>query len=86
QVQLGQPILRCDDPELLTQLERARARQDELTARVTFAAANDRVQVGVAQAELNYVLKEVAELERRLDSMVIRSPNIGVFYMDAPGD
>ena len=85
-VELGQPILRCDDPDLLTQLEKAKSRQDELLARVTFASANDPVQQGVVQAELDFINEEVRVLERKLGEMVIRSPNIGVFYMDAPGD
>ncbi len=85
-VDLGQPILRCDDPDLLTQLEKARSKQDELQARVTFAATSDTVQQGVVQAELNFINSEVVELERKLEQMVIRSPNIGVFYLDAPGD
>lgn len=85
-VELGQPILRCDDPDLLTQLEKARFKQEELVARVTFASTSDTVQQGVAQAELDFINKEVDTLERKLEEMVIRSPNIGVFYMDAPGD
>ena len=85
-VQAGAPLMACADPELDARHAQAAARLQELDARLALAATADRVQLGIVQAERDYLRGQVADLAARRAAMTLRSPHRGVFAMEAPAD
>ncbi|NMG48066.1 PqqD family peptide modification chaperone [Azoarcus communis] len=85
-VEQGEPLLRCDDPELDARRRQIAARVAELQARLALAATEGRVQTGIVSAELDYFRGLLSDIDTRFALMTMRSPHAGVFVMDAPGD
>ncbi|MBF0184828.1 MAG: PqqD family peptide modification chaperone [Magnetococcales bacterium] len=86
QVERGEALLLCVDPELEAQVAQLRARKTEIDSRIALAMTADRVQTQMIQAEREQITAQLTDAEHRLAAMTIRSPHAGKFVMVAPGD
>lgn len=86
EVQAGQPLLSCIEPNLDTQLSESYAKVRELEARYDRAQARDRVQWLLAREELRQQRHVTNVLQQKRDELVVASPHAGRFNMVAAAD
>jgi len=85
----GDPILRCENPELLSRVHALEAELRGFGARQRMALVRDRTTERMVQEEIARVTKELAEAKEQVASLVIRSPIDGEIVLprseDLPG-
>jgi putative peptide zinc metalloprotease protein len=77
QVRPGQPVLACEDPLLQARVAVLEANLQELQARHTLAASDDRVEAESLKQDIAAVADELDEARRQIDELVLRSPSSG---------
>ncbi len=85
-VSKGQPLLRLEDPYLVSERALALARLDELTNRLAAAETVAPIEVEMLRHRIGVAESELADAERKLANLTIDSPNDGVFLLARPGD
>lgn len=80
----GKPLIRCEDPELATNVRVLEAQLTELRARDMAYFVESRLHLDIVREEIAVTEARLAEARRRLDSLNMRSPADGVFVMDQP--
>ncbi|PKN35163.1 MAG: peptidase M50 [Deltaproteobacteria bacterium HGW-Deltaproteobacteria-19] len=85
----GDPILRCENPDLVSRVQALEAEMRSFGARQRMAFVQDRTTERMVQEELARVAKELAEAREQVASLVIRSPIEGEILLprseDLPG-
>ena len=81
-VEEGQVILIADDPELRSRHRQRRAQLQELQLAYRQALSEDPVRLQEERAKIDAVKEEIEEIERRVDDLVIRSPQAGVLIIE----
>jgi putative peptide zinc metalloprotease protein len=77
----GTPLLRLHNPEQEAQAVILRARQDELHIKINAKRLTDKVESKILEEELATVDAELAQLEKRLESLLLRSEVAGKFIL-----
>lgn len=85
----GDPILRCENHDLVSRVEALEAEMRSFGARQRMAFVQDRTTERMVQEEIARVAKELAEAREQLAFLVIRSPIEGEILLprsdDMPG-
>lgn len=68
QVNAGDVLFKCTDPQLIAQERYAKARVSELNARLRAAARNDKVEFSIRKAELTAEQNQLTDIQKRLDA------------------
>lgn len=88
-VKRGDPLLRCENPELVSRMQGLEAERRGYAARQRAALTRDRTAERMVQEEIARVEKELAEAREQVASLVIRSPIGGEVLLprseDMPG-
>jgi len=77
----GTPLLRLHNPEQETQAVILRARQDELHIKINAKRLTDKVESKILEEELATVDAELAQLEKRLESLLLGGVVAGKFIL-----
>ncbi len=88
-VKKGDPILRCENPDLVSRVHALEAEMRSFGARQRMAFVQDRTMERMVQEEIARIAKELAEAREQLAFLVIRSPIDGEIMLprsdDMPG-
>ncbi len=85
-VERGALLIRCDDPELQTSAALLRAQLAEQHARESVYLVESRLQLDMVREQMRLTEAQLADIERRIAGLDIRSPARGSFVMAAPQD
>lgn len=80
-VQAGEPLLRCEDPELEARVAKNSATLAELRARYTAVEREDRVAAAQLRDQLAEADEEREHLAQRRTELTVRAPLDGVFVL-----
>jgi putative peptide zinc metalloprotease protein len=76
-VEAGQPLLHLENPELLAKRATLAAELEEVVARTRYAREELPAQLEALQRKGDAVKGQLAEMDRRIESLVVRAPNAG---------
>lgn len=79
-------LFTCEDDELMTQRISLLAREVELEADLSIARQRDRVMAQNILSELMHVRQNIADVDRRIELLKVKSPHSGVFVMPSVDD
>jgi putative peptide zinc metalloprotease protein len=85
-VDKGNPLLRCEDPELATGVRVLEAQLNELRARDMAYFVESRLHLDIVREEIVATEAKLADAQRKLDALTLRAPVAGVFVIDRPRD
>ncbi|MCK4502613.1 MAG: efflux RND transporter periplasmic adaptor subunit [Desulfuromonadales bacterium] len=77
----GTALLRCEDPQLATQVRLIEARQAEYRARYVLSLQTDRTEAVLLKEALARIAAELSRAQERQQALVIRSHSDGVFVL-----
>ncbi len=86
EVEAGQPLMRCEAPELEAEAAIVDAQVEELRRRRDLEAVRDRVLVRLTERELEHLEARRRDIARRLAARTIRSPVDGRFVVEHARD
>jgi putative peptide zinc metalloprotease protein len=75
----GQALAELDDPFALSRRAKARARLQEVEARLQAAEAHSPFDAQVLRRQRDLTMQELAEMDRKHDDLTLRAPREGVF-------
>lgn len=88
-VRRGDPLIECEDPELVAQVQVLEARLLELEASSRAYFSTNRLHADIVSEEIGHIEERLAESRRRVGELLMRSPGDGRFIMQdisgAPG-
>jgi putative peptide zinc metalloprotease protein len=88
-VKVGEPLIRCENNELLSKVRFLEAQLRGSQARSRWARVNDRTKENIAREETNRIGKELSEAREQVSLLTIRSPIAGEIILpkadDLPG-
>jgi putative peptide zinc metalloprotease protein len=82
----GDPLLRCEDPELATSVRVLESQLDELRARDMAYFVESRLHLDIVREEIIATEAKLADTQRKLAGLTLKSPVAGVFVIDRPRD
>lgn len=85
-IRRGDPILRLEDPYLASERQVAAARLDEIRNRMAAAETAAPIEFEILRRRLELGETELADADRRLANLVVRSSADGVFILARPDD
>ncbi|MBN1276980.1 MAG: efflux RND transporter periplasmic adaptor subunit [Deltaproteobacteria bacterium] len=81
EVQKGTPLIRCENPELITEKKELESSLEEYELRLELARTRDRTETKILQDEIERIESGLKDLADKLDSLLIRSPHDGIFLL-----
>lgn len=88
-VQAGEPLVRCADPAIETEVQVLEAQLREINARIRERLVDDFVKAKMLEEERRYLDERLARARERRSDLVIRSKAAGTFVLpkaeDLPG-
>ncbi|HEX2138253.1 MAG TPA: hypothetical protein VHG33_00935, partial [Woeseiaceae bacterium] len=85
-VDSGDLLIVADNDQLVAERERLAARLDALEARARADFVSDKVALRLTRLEIGHVEKRIAELERKLDELLLKAGTTGRFALAVPED
>ena len=82
----GQPLIQLENTALAAQLRFQQASLREVQARYQLAWKDDRSQAQFYAEDIRAIEAEIQLLQKRADSLTVRSPSNGVFALSGPGE
>ena len=82
----GEQLIRCEDPELATNARVLEAQLAELRARDMAYFVESRLHLDIVREEITLTEARLADAQRKLAGLTIKSPVAGVFVIDRPRD
>ncbi|MBL8486359.1 MAG: peptidase M50 [Rhodocyclaceae bacterium] len=83
-VRTGDPLVQCEDPELVAKARELEGRLEELAAgRIAYFASN-RMHADMVREEMEHAEARLREIRQRVDGLMLRSPADGRFVMADP--
>ncbi len=82
----GDQLVICENQELSTEGAVLEGRLDELQARYRSEWPTDRVKSSILEEEIAYVKNELADVRRRMNDLIVRSPSDGTFVAPQAND
>ncbi len=88
-VKAGEPLIECEDPELVAKGRELEGRLDELMAGSIAYFSTNRMHADLVKEEMAHAEAQLREVRKRVADLVLRSPGEGRFVMaaidNAPG-
>ncbi len=85
-VNIGDPLIVCEDPELTAKVRVLQGELEEYTARYRLAMIADRTEATMIGDELDRLRAELARARERQEALIMRSPEAGFFLLAQPED
>jgi putative peptide zinc metalloprotease protein len=85
-IRRGDPILRLEDPYLASERQIVAARLDEIRNRLAAAETATPIEVEILRRRLELGESELAEADRKMANLVVRSSSDGMFILARPED
>src|SRR4029078_2441116 len=82
----GEPLIRCEDAELATNARVLESQLAELRARDMAYFVESRLHLDIVREEIALTEARLADAQRKLAGLTMKSPVAGVFVIDRPRD
>lgn len=83
-VRPGDPLIECEDPELVAKARELEGRLDELAAGSIAYFSTNRMHADMVRDEMEHAEARLREARQRVEDLVLRSPGAGRFVMADP--
>ncbi len=85
-VQMGDALLRLEDPELVSKVQLLEARLKELQVRYNSHWSADQVEAKMVQEQIKGIRADLERARERVGKLLVRSPSAGRFVVPAADD
>ena len=86
QVRRGDPLVLCESPERVSELEILQAQLAEFESRYRLSRTRDRTEAKILIAEMARIKSELDRKQTEKEDLLIKSTSAGIFLLSDPGD